>query len=174
LKDFFDDLQKLGQIEKFDLNSDIFSVEQAILLPCVEGTKVGLSDYKFIAARWLRPALEDFSNQLANHYSLADCLLNKRFKDTEVTDSRLKIDYDGSEIKIEIAVKKESSQKAHKLLDNLNRAYKLYEVDEEEVTVRKIYENTTFSSENNQVFIVTRLPRGSIDTLLAGAKNAQQ
>ncbi len=32
--------------------------------------------------------------------------------------------------------------------------------------VAKIYENTRVSSENNQVFIVTRLPRGSLDELL--------
>jgi hypothetical protein len=35
-----------------------------------------------------------------------------------------------------------------------------------------IYQNTSVSFENNQVFIVTRLPRGSIDSLLA--ENAQQ
>jgi hypothetical protein len=33
--------------------------------------------------------------------------------------------------------------------------------------VGKIYESTKISSENNQVFIVTRLPRASIDVLLA-------
>lgn len=36
----------------------------------------------------------------------------------------------------------------------------------------KIYENTKVTFENNQVFIVTRLPRGSIDSLLA-QKDAQ-
>ena len=35
-----------------------------------------------------------------------------------------------------------------------------------------IYQNTEITFENNQVFIVTRLPRGSIDALLA-EKNAQ-
>jgi hypothetical protein len=29
-----------------------------------------------------------------------------------------------------------------------------------------VYENTSVTFENNQVFIVTRLPRGSIDSLL--------
>ncbi len=32
--------------------------------------------------------------------------------------------------------------------------------------IAKIYENTKVTSENNQVFIVTRLPRGSLDALL--------
>jgi hypothetical protein len=35
-----------------------------------------------------------------------------------------------------------------------------------------ILENTKITFENNQVFIVTRLPRGSIDSLLA-QKDAQ-
>jgi hypothetical protein len=35
-----------------------------------------------------------------------------------------------------------------------------------------IYQNTSISFENNQVFIVTRLPRGSIDSLLATTENA--
>lgn len=35
---------------------------------------------------------------------------------------------------------------------------------------KEIYENTKATSENNQVFIVTRLPRGSLDELLKNAK----
>ena len=38
--------------------------------------------------------------------------------------------------------------------------------------LKQIYENTKATSENNQVFIVTRLPRASIDALLA-EKDAQ-
>ncbi|HEX9960497.1 MAG TPA: hypothetical protein VGB00_06170, partial [Pyrinomonadaceae bacterium] len=41
-----------------------------------------------------------------------------------------------------------------------------------EIAGNLILTNTEVRSENNQVFIVTRLPRGSIDSLLA--KNAQQ
>ena len=39
-------------------------------------------------------------------------------------------------------------------------------------SLKVVYENTKAISENNQVFIVTRLPRGSIDALLA-EKDAQ-
>ena len=37
-------------------------------------------------------------------------------------------------------------------------------------TETNLYENTSISAENNQVFIVTRLPRGSLDELLKNAK----
>jgi hypothetical protein len=53
----------------------------------------------------------------------------------------------------------------------LNREFSTSADAAKDKTLKQIYENTKATSENNQVFIVTRLPRASIDSLLA--RNAQ-
>ena len=50
--------------------------------------------------------------------------------------------------------------------DLLNR-FERQSAAEKSGNTGKIYENTKISAENNQVFVVTRLPRASIDELLA-------
>jgi hypothetical protein len=165
---FVKDLQKLHGIDKIDLDINTFEYSVSKLLPCVDGNKVGPATVTYLAAnKWLRPAIEDFGQQLGDYYYLADCQLNKRVKNKKVTDSSFRIKFDGNAVDIEISAKKDSSQEALHLVEEFHQAYRLYEVEEDEVIVKKIYENTSFKSENNQVFIVTRLPRSSIDDLLA-------
>jgi hypothetical protein len=48
----------------------------------------------------------------------------------------------------------------------LNREFSLLALSAKDISTRQVYENTEAISENNQVFIVTRLPRGSLDKLL--------
>jgi hypothetical protein len=186
LNNFFKDLQKLRQIEKFDTEYDIFEFNQVNLIPCIEGNKMGWVDTitHSVGNIWLRPAIYDFGSQLKDYHYLADCEsnlgqeLNKNLKvfhsDSkidftykEATESEFKINYDSAFLEISVSVKKESTQRAKLFIEKFNQASKIYEVDEEEIIVRKIYENTTFKSENNQVFIVTNLPRAAIDELLA-------
>ncbi len=52
----------------------------------------------------------------------------------------------------------------------LNREFGSLVLSAENTLTRQVYENTKATSENNQVFIVTRLPRGSLDELLKNAK----
>lgn len=48
----------------------------------------------------------------------------------------------------------------------LNREFGSLVLSAENTLTRQVYENTKATSENNQVFIVTRLPRGSLDELI--------
>lgn len=48
----------------------------------------------------------------------------------------------------------------------LNREYASFAVSAQDDLTKQVYEHTKASSENNQVFIVTRLPRAGIDSLL--------
>lgn len=48
----------------------------------------------------------------------------------------------------------------------LNHKFSVAAENSKNDLTKQIYENTIVSAENNQVFIVTRLPRGSIDSLL--------
>ena len=70
-------------------------------------------------------------------------------------------------VKLLICFKKDSSQKASLLTDQLNMEFRFRAYNAERKFVKQIYENTEATFENNQVFIVTRLPRGSLDALLA-------
>jgi hypothetical protein len=60
-----------------------------------------------------------------------------------------------------------SKSKAEQFTEFLNREYSASAISAKNSLLKQVYENTKVTSENNQVFIVTRLPRGSIDSLPA-------
>jgi len=171
---FFKDLQKLYQIEKFDLDYDKFEVNELSFVSCnVDGDPIRTAQiFKKSDNHWLEPAITDARYSFENWNFLSDCLKDEKLNTGISTGSSLKLIYDKSELKIEASAFKSSPQKAEQLAQRFNYVLKLYKVSETEPIVKKIYENTSFKSENNQVFIVTRLPRGSLDALLA-EKDAQ-
>jgi hypothetical protein len=60
--------------------------------------------------------------------------------------------------------------KAEQFAEFLNQDFSSSAALIKDALTKEIYENTKATSENNQVFIVTRLPRGSLDELLKNAK----
>lgn len=64
-----------------------------------------------------------------------------------------------------------SKLKAKQFAEFLNQEFSSSAISVENALIKQTYKNTKATSENNQVFIVTRLPRGSLDALLA--KDAQ-
>jgi hypothetical protein len=164
---FIIDLHKLHRIEKFDLDYDKFEISQPDIAPCnIEGDFISRIQFSGdVANRWLEPAIKDARHSFADWNILSDCL-----EDTKSV--KLKLSYDKTELKVEIFTPKSSAKRAEFLAEQFDQASKIYKVDEEKTIVKSIYENTTFRAENNQIFIVTRLPRGSIDSLLA-EKDAQ-
>lgn len=73
---------------------------------------------------------------------------------------------DDSEIKLKTYLVADSEQRASLLTDRLNAEFFLRVNKTRNNFAKRIYENTKVSTENNQVIIVTRLPRGSLDELL--------
>lgn len=59
-----------------------------------------------------------------------------------------------------------SRSNAEAFADYLNARYASLAKNTEETRLKKFYENTEINVENNQVFIVTRLPRAAIDSLI--------
>ncbi len=59
-----------------------------------------------------------------------------------------------------------SKSKAEQFAEFLNREFSTSADSVEDTLLKQIYQNTNVTSENNQVFIVTRLPRAAIDSLL--------
>lgn len=166
---FLSGLRRLNRNNKFDPATDSFEVSQSTLLPCIKDNRVGSYTAETFANNneQLRPALEYFSKRLTDGYSLADCVPNARLG-SEATSSHFVFKLDGSAFTVEVRVGKASAQNAALLVGPLNETFRRLASNTSGDAVRqKIYENTSFRSENDQVFIVTRLARGSLDPLFA-------
>ena len=167
LTSFLEDLKRLHGIEKFDLDFDTFAFNEQSFIPCnYKGDPVPRRGEisQRIDNRWLEPAITDASYKTEHWDFLSDCLPDDKFK--TAASAKINLSYDKSEFKYEIFITKDSPQKAKHLGENFAQAFKLYKPDEEEIIAGKLYEKTSFKSENNQVFIITRLPRGSLDELV--------
>jgi hypothetical protein len=166
---FLAGLRKLNISGKFDAANDIFEVSQSTLLPCVPGNKVG--SYTAVSFKTandsLRPNLEWFSKRLTDGYSLADCLPSERFAGKEAASSNFKLKFDRGELTIQVSVKKASGETAKAFTRELDRTGRIFRTTAKTVTAQKLCESTSFRTENDQVFVVTRLARASIDPLLA-------
>jgi hypothetical protein len=170
LQDVESFLGALGRLRKdgtFDLGADNFEVAQTTILPCVPGNKIGsyTADTFRISNESLRPSVERFSKLLTDGYSLADCVPNPQFR--EAANSRFEFKLDSSQISIEFAVKKRSPEIARMLSGDLAAALQRYKPSEKDIVRTRLFENTSFRSENDQVFVITRLPRAGLEPLFA-------
>ena len=94
---------------------------------------------------------------------LSDCSKPSKLKFV-LNSSNFNIDKDW--LNSELAVKKVSKQRANQLAESLKQLFDTRTAFSNNQAVKEIYKNTQIRAENNQVFIVTRLPRASIDSLL--------
>jgi hypothetical protein len=67
---------------------------------------------------------------------------------------------------IETTYHQDSDDMAKQVFTIYESEFSRYNIQKTESFEKLVYENTSLSFKNNQVFIVTRLPRGSIDSLL--------
>jgi hypothetical protein len=168
---FLGALKRLEQSGKFDRLRDGFEVTQTTLLPCVPANKVGsYTANKFeLKNELLRPSLERFSKLLTDGYSLADCLPNSRFSGQEAASSKFTFKLDDSALAIQVSVQKASPEIAKKLSGDLTSVFAKFTPKASEVARQKIFVNTTFRSRNDQVFVITRLPRAALEEPLASS-----
>ena len=170
VESFLSSLQRLHQNGKFDPSRDGFEVTQTTLLPCVADNNVGsyTANTFELKNEALRPSLSRFSKLLTDGYSLADCLPNSRFDGKEVTSSKFTFKLDDSGLTIQVGVQKATPEIAKKLSGDLVSVFGKFTADQAAKLARlKIQENTSFRSKNDQVFVITRLPRAALDPLLA-------
>ena len=166
---FFVNLQRLRSKGGFDLSRDVFDVAQSTMLPCVDSNLAGrYTPIRFTNENPLsRPALLQFSRSMVFGYSLGDCIANNEFNGVSAVDSRYDFKLDTTGFFVEISVKKQSTQNASGLLRELESTLKLYSAGKNDRVKQKIIDSTSFRTENDQVFIVTRLPRAGLDPLIA-------
>ena len=77
---------------------------------------------------------------------------------------KIKLEADSADLSLKVSFGK---SKAEQFAEFLNQKFSFSAGSVGNDLTGEIYENTTVSAENDQVFIVTRLPRGSLDALLA-------
>jgi len=88
-----------------------------------------------------------------------DCEKSKNIK--------IKLEANSADLSLKISFTKSN---AELFAEFLNQEFSSSSVSVENALSKKLCENTKATSENNQVVIVTRLPRGSLDELLKNAK----
>ncbi|HUR98002.1 MAG TPA: hypothetical protein VMZ26_08070 [Pyrinomonadaceae bacterium] len=166
---FLSSLRKLGENGKFDPTRDAFEVTQTTLLPCVAANNVGSYTANTFDLKndLLRPSLERFSKLLTDGYSLADCVPSSRFGGTEVTSSKFTFKLDDGALSVEVSVQKASPEIARRVSEDLRKVFANFTPTAGELARLKIFENTTFKSNNDQVLVITRLPRAGLESLLA-------
>lgn len=166
---FVNTLKRLGGTKYFDPATDSFEVNQSTQLPCVPANKVGsYTANKFVVNNeQFRPWLESFSKLLTDGYSLGDCVPNSRFAPVETTDSKFNFRLDKDAFAIDVAVRKQSPEAAKSLAGDLAATFAALKKAEAGTVRQKLYEATKFRSENDQIFVVTHMPRAGLDALLA-------
>jgi hypothetical protein len=168
LEDFILDLQKLHQSEKFDASKETFNLNLQTSTPCkVKGDSIQAgTESRFKNPPQLVPILDNLKSNLGDLAFFSTCLPSNDFGQSKVRNLQVEVSYNGSLLNISLSVEKTSPKKAALFTDKFNKVIKLYKLDVKKPIVKVLYENTTVTAENNQVFIVTRLPRAAIDSLI--------
>jgi hypothetical protein len=167
-------LSSLGRLQtrgKFDFSKDTFDLVETTLLPCVDSNLAGrYSPVTFNAtSEASRAAIEYFSRGMVYGYSLGDCVPTSEFKGQAAVDNKFDFHFDGKTFWSNVAVRKDSPQRAADLQRELADTLALFAADSKSSLRSGIVKNTILHADNDQVTIVTRLPRGSLDTLLASS-----
>ena len=89
------------------------------------------------------------------------------YAEKEAVASNFVFKLDKKAFSVEISIQKASPESASQLLAALPPTFKTFREKTEAVVRQKLIDATTFSLKNDQVLIVTRLPRASIDSLIA-------
>lgn len=167
----FGNLNKKGQ---FNTITSPFEVAQTVFLPCEPSNKAGsYTARKFENANTaIKPYLERFSKQLTYGYSLGDCVRTPIYSDKEAVASNFNFKLDNKAFTVEITIQKSSPESASQLASALPSIFRSFRKNTGIDIRQRIIDATSFRINKDQVFIVTRLPRASIDSLLAD-KNAQ-
>lgn len=169
LEYFLSSLEKLQQAGKFDLAADTFELSQATALPCVANNRVGsyTAETLLTSNSVLRPTLESTGKRITDGYGFADCIPSDKFAGQEATHSRfvLKLTADG--LSLEVSGVKRSAADASAYLRDLTAGWNQFRIQAKESVQKHISDGTTLAVVGSKIFVVTRLPRAGLESLLA-------
>lgn len=170
VSDFLSDLKKLYSIDKFTPGFDQWKTEKTVYLPCPETGTLVSEGPKLDIDHWLKPAIIDAQFRIEGWTSLGTCLPGGRFQQAGRSEARaagLSLSYDKHELKYEISITRSNANDAIALLEQFRTAIQRLDSAETDLRLKALRNNTVFSASDNQVFIITRLPRAGLDSLLA-------
>lgn len=162
---FVADLKKLESIDKFNPKNEwIFTYY-------VQFTEFGatksFSKNSSILNPWLNTAVEQLVANGEPNSSLAASDFVPNCDGKECRQTLVKVDSLANEFSLSFVFTKQTPERAQLAAESFNNFLAAVKKSQKNASVLPIYENTKAHTENNQVFIVTRLPRASIDALLA-------
>ena len=166
IANFISDLRKLEKIGKFSPNEDsIFSHK---VWTEEYDTTQSASANSDISNPWLRTAVEQLISNAENGYVISlsdriDTCSNKRL----CRESRVEVVNRANDFSLTFVFKKTSPEVARLTAERFAEVFVTKKVALKNSIKLPIYQNIKVTSENNQVFIVTRLPRAGLDSLLA-------
>lgn len=165
---FIASLERLRSKGTFDPGKDSFSVSQNTLLPCIDSNLAGrYTPIRFeTTSATSRKALEYFSRGMQYGYSLGDCVANAEFNGINAAESRFSFGLDDREFQVNVSVRKDSAQRAAALAREVESTIRLYAANGASNLRQKLVAKTAVSAANDQVFVVTRLPRAGLVSLL--------
>jgi len=165
---FLANLGRLRRAGKFDLDLDTFNVAQNTLLPCVHSNRAGrFTPLRFVSSsESLRPLLVNLTREMEYGYSLGDCVSNHEFAGVTGADSRFDFALDRKAFSVRVIVKKESPERAAALARQLESTFQLYAAGNPNSLRKAVIRNTAVKWHKDQVFVVTRLPRAGLASLL--------
>lgn len=170
VRSFVSDLEGLNRIGKFDPGFDKFKTERTVFAPCPETGTLKSQELTVDIDRWLVPAITDAKAKTEGWTSLSDCLPVELFKEanrSEAQASVLSLSYDLSELTYQLSTAKASKENAATLHRGLQAALDKYISDEDDELLNVLWKHTQLRTVDNQVLIVTRLPRAALISLLS-------
>lgn len=158
---FIEDLQKLQSIGKYNpLSEDTYSKQNIYA--------IGRAGSQQPPNAWVTVAADELFENLfrKNIDKVIDVGKGEGYEQYLKTTCKFKVVLDKSNLELRIEIFKDSLETTGILAENLTRLFQPKFDESDEPSVKSIYEHTKVSSDNNQILIVTRLPRGSLDELL--------
>lgn len=174
LREFVRNLQALHSIEKLDSTSDIFDVESISFLPCPETGGLISHHTDSHVDRWILPAIIEAKFIAERMAGYGDCLPFTEIEDrSEARSAGIRIKLDKSEFLYELSINLSSQERTSPFFDGVSGSLKrtVFAKNKDLELNKALFKNTSSRRSESQVFIVTRLPRAGLDTLLA--KNAK-
>lgn len=169
VESFLVDLQKLRDRQAVDLRTALFNVAQSSQLPCVPGNQAGsYTAEKFTTTvEALRPLLERYTKVFTDGYALSDCLSTDRFSDLTATHSRFEVKADIDGLSISVSAKKGSPSRAFELAQLLRPTFQKYRQNTTRSLRDQLVTATVIAAQNDQIFVITHLPRAGLIALLS-------
>jgi hypothetical protein len=168
---FIINLKKLESIDKLQPQEDL--IFSHIVSSEEFTTTAHTSQNSDVLNPWLKTAIEEITSNTPPLFSwISDYTPNCNGE--LCREDSIRIESNANEFSLTFLFTKSTPEKAKLAAEEFNRVFVSKKVALKNAVSVAVYENTKSISENNQVFIVTRLPRGSLDELLKQSAKADK